>query len=110
MRRQFVSVFFNINKGIVMSKRYSEEEISKMDLNLKIALSKKKIEKVLVNWFNEDPIMLGVFCLVDKRPDKNQKSLGINTKIHPAAVTYNPNFILSVSEERLECVLAQEGF
>lgn len=93
-----------------MSKRYSEEEISKMDLNLKIALSKKKIEKVLVNWFNEDPIMLGVFCLVDKRPDKNQKSLGINTKIHPAAVTYNPNFILSVSEERLECVLAQEGF
>jgi predicted metal-dependent peptidase len=93
-----------------MEKKYTKEFIDSLSESEKINLAKKRIENVMVQWYIDDPIMLGAFCLVDKIPDKTQKTVGINTKTNPAKITFNPNFILSLSEERLEFVLVQEGF
>jgi len=75
-----------------------------------IRTAKEKIEKVLVNWFTDDPVMLGTYCLVEKVASKDQKTLGIDTRSSTPRIKYNPNFINTLSEERLECIMAQEGF
>lgn len=87
-----------------MSKELSAEYY----VNLRKA--ENKIQKVILKWFMEDPMMLEAHSLFQKVPNKNQKTIGINTKSKPPVITYNPNFINMVSAERLECVMAMEGF
>lgn len=74
----------------------------------KIAIS--KIEKVMMGWFTEDPVMLGAWCLVDKIPDPKQETIGVNCKSNPPSLRYNPFFVSALNTEQLECVLASEGF
>lgn len=71
--------------------------------------AKDKIDRVLVNWFNDDPMMLGVWCLVDKIEDKNQDTIGIDTKVSPPIIKFNPNFVNALHSEHLEAVMASEG-
>ena len=76
--------------------------------NLKKA--EKKIEKVIMKWFMEDPMMMEAISMFQKVPNKNQKTVGINTKSRPPVITFNPNFINGISTERLESIMAMEGF
>lgn len=87
-----------------------EEKIKKQESIAKHEKAKTRIEKVLLKWFVDDPLMFGMYNMVDKTPDKTQESLGINTKHNPPKITYNPNFVNALSEEVLETVLASEGF
>jgi predicted metal-dependent peptidase len=72
--------------------------------------AKEKIERVLINWFYQDPMMLGTWCLVDKVADKNQKTMGIDSRINPPVIKYNPNFVNAIHSEQLEGVMVAEGF
>lgn len=73
-------------------------------------LAKEKIERVLINWFHDDAMMLGAWCLVDKVADKNQKTMGVDTRVNPPIIKYNPNFVTAIHHEQLESVMAAEGF
>lgn len=72
--------------------------------------AKSKIDRVQLKWFNSDPVMLGVWCLVEKEPDKNQKTMGIDSRSKPPCIKFNPNFVNALTEEQLEMVMAAEGF
>ena len=80
------------------------------DIQQKISSSEKKMEKVIMGWFVEDPVMLGAWCLVDKVPDPSQKTIGIDSRTNPPTVKYNPNFVSVLTQEQLECIMASEGF
>lgn len=82
----------------------------KQDINKQIAKAERKMEKVMLEWFCEDPVMLGAWCIVDKIADPNQETIGIDSRTTPPVVKYNPNFIAALTQEQLECVLASEGF
>jgi len=75
-----------------------------------ITKAQKRMNKVFMKWWTYDAVMFGIYTLVEKTPDKEQKTLGINTKTNPVSITFNPNFINSINEEHLETVLAAEGF
>lgn len=75
-----------------------------------ITKAKEKIEKILVNWFTEDPMMLGTWCLVEKIADKTQKTMGIDSRTNPPVIRYNPNFVNALHAELLEAVMVSEGF
>lgn len=70
----------------------------------------QRMDKIVGNWYLEDPILLGAWTMMDKVVDKNQKTIGINSKASPPFVCYNPNFINSVSDEVLEAIMASEAF
>lgn len=70
----------------------------------------KKMERCLMRWFTEDPMMLGAWTLVNKIADPNQHTLGIDSKTSPVTIRYNPNFINVLPPELLEHVMASEGF
>lgn len=86
------------------------EDKKEIEQNPSVVDAKDKIEKVLMKWFIDDPVMLGAYCLIDKVPDKSQETIGISSKARPPCIKFNPNFINMISEERLECIMAQEGF
>ena len=69
-----------------------------------------KMNKVLMQWSFDDVCLLGSWCIIDKREDKSQKTMGINTRSLPPYITYNPNFVCALSDEYLEAVMAKEGF
>jgi predicted metal-dependent peptidase len=72
--------------------------------------AREKIDRVLINWFHQDAMMLGAWCLVDKIADKHQKTMGIDTRVNPPIIKYNPNFVNAIHPEQLEGVMAAEGF
>ena len=75
-----------------------------------IKKAKNRIDKIQLKWLNSDPIMLGIWCLMEKVPDKKQTTMGIDTKTNPPTIRFNPNFVNTLSEEILEMVMAAEGF
>ena len=75
-----------------------------------IVRAENRMQKILLEWYCDDPIMLGVYCLVEKTADKRIKTMGIDSRIHPPVIRYNPNFVNSLNDEQLECVMASEGF
>lgn len=72
----------------------------------------KKIDKILINWYmnDTDVVMLSVFYMIQKRADQTQETLGINTTAKAPCITFNPKFVLTISEERLELIMAIEGY
>lgn len=74
-----------------------------------IKKAEEKLEKIMVMFFYEDPILLQAFCLLKKVPDPYQDTIGINlTRKHPR-LTYNPNFVNITHPEVLETILISEG-
>lgn len=72
--------------------------------------AKKRMDKIVVNWFVQDPMLLGAWSLVEKIPDKNTKTIGIDTRSQPPSILFNPNFINSLNDEVLEHILANQCF
>ncbi len=77
---------------------------------LKIKKAEKKIEKIIIKWFIQEPMMLEALNMFKKVPSNDQHTIGIDSKTRPPIIKYNPNFINMLSTERLECVMAMEGF
>ena len=69
-----------------------------------------RMNKVMMRWSFDDVCLLGSWCIIDKREDTKQKTMGINTRSLPPYITYNPNFVCALSDEYLEAVMAKEGF
>lgn len=69
-----------------------------------------KMNKIIMQWSFSDVTLLGSWCIIDKRADPKQKTMGINTKSYPPYIAYNPNFVCALSDEYLEAVMAKEGF
>lgn len=72
--------------------------------------AKKRIDKIVVNWFVQDPMLLGAWSLVEKIPDKGTKTIGIDSRTQPPQILFNPNFINSMNDEVLEHILANQCF
>jgi hypothetical protein len=81
-----------------------------MEDKILITKAREKIENTIIQWFCDDDVMFGVYCMVDKVADPKQKTLGISTQSNPPCIKFNPLFVNSISKEKLECVLVQEGF
>lgn len=79
-------------------------------INQIITESIKKMDCVVAQWFQKDPVMLGAWCLVDKIPDPRQKTFGIDSRSNPPSIRYNPYFVNALPQEYLEAVMASEGF
>ena len=75
-----------------------------------IETATKKMEAVVARWFQNDPILLGVWCLLDKKADPRQKTMGIDSRTILPSITYNPYFVNSLTPEYLEAVMVSEGF
>ena len=80
-----------------------------LSLEEKISLSESKIEKILLKWFTEDAVMLNTWCLINRKPDHNQTSMGLNVTGRNPIITYNPNFVCDLPVEYLEMVMADCG-
>ncbi len=72
--------------------------------------AEKKIDKVLMGFFTDDPVLLNVYCMVERQPTPRQETIGINTKTRVPCIEYNPNWVNTVSQEQLELVMVSEGF
>jgi hypothetical protein len=84
-----------------------EEEPS---LEEKIKSAEAKIQKVLMNWFTEDAILMNLWSQFNFKPDPNQETLGINiTGRHPL-ITFNPNFVNAIPLEYLEPIMVNTSF
>jgi predicted metal-dependent peptidase len=75
-----------------------------------IASAEMKITKILMDWFTSDPIMMNVYCMINRKPDPSQNTIGLDIRTAVPTLKYNPNFINSISMERLELVMISEGF
>lgn len=69
-----------------------------------------RMNKIMANWFTEDPMLLNTWCLVEKIADKGQKTIGIDTRSTPPQVRFNPNFVNTLSYEQFENIMASECF
>lgn len=72
--------------------------------------AKKRMDKIVVNWFVQDPMLLGAWSLVEKVADKNTETIGIDSRSQPPQILFNPNFINSLNDEVLEHILANQCF
>lgn len=79
-----------------------------MEPDFKMAVD--RMNKVMANWFTEDPMLLNSWVLVEKIVDKKQETIGIDSRSAPPQIRYNPNFVNTVSVEQLEMVMASECF
>jgi len=70
----------------------------------------KKFEKILLDWWKSDPVMFNTYCLLDRIPDPNQDTIGLNIKGRNPTLNYNPNFVNTISAERLELIMVIEGY
>jgi len=77
---------------------------------LKIKKAEKRIEKIIMKWFIQEPMMLEALNMFKKVPSNDQYTIGIDSKTNPPIIKYNPNFVNMLSNERLECIMAMEGF
>jgi len=84
--------------------------MSEENVNLVLAEAKKKMDKIVTKWFENDPVLLGSWCLIDKIPDPRQKTMGIDSRSYPVCIRFNPYFVNALTLEYLEAVMVSEGF
>ena len=73
--------------------------------------AQKKIDSVIFKLWRRDNVMFGALCLLDKIPDPGYDTMGIDVgNSDRVSLRYNPNFVNTISTERLELVLVIEGF
>jgi len=85
----------------------SKEKISE-EFTTELFKARKKLDKVSVRWSLDDPVMLQAWLTMKKIPAPDQKTFGIDTRSTPPSIKFNPYFINTLSDERLECILSQE--
>lgn len=72
------------------------------------------MDTISTGWFighaTNDPLLLKMWCMVSKQADKKHQSIGIDSRMSPPAIKFNPNFINAVSDEVLETVMVIECF
>ena len=72
--------------------------------------AKHKIDKVIFSLWRKDAVLFSALSMLDKIPCPSYDTMGIDvTEKQRVSLKYNPNFILSISLERLELVLYTEG-
>lgn len=76
----------------------------------KIVEAYNKMEKVFLDWYHTDEVLMTVACMFDKLPNPKQKTIGIDVKGKRPILYFNPNFVNSISKEKLELVLVSECF
>lgn len=69
-----------------------------------------KIDQVITNWFSSDPILLGVWCLMEKIEDTKIKTVSIDTRNTSVSFRYNPDFLAKCNDEQLEFIMVSECF
>lgn len=80
-----------------------------MDQNI-LDKAKQKMDRVIFSLWRKDAVMFGALSMLDKIPDPNYDTMGIDTSCNDrVSLRYNPNFLLAISIERLELVLVIEG-
>jgi predicted metal-dependent peptidase len=73
--------------------------------------AKRKIDKVMFGFWRSDPAIFGALSLLDKVSDPSYETMGIDSSnIERVSLRYNPNFVNTISRERLELVLVIEAF
>jgi predicted metal-dependent peptidase len=72
--------------------------------------AKQKIDKVMFSLWRKDNVIFGALCLLDKLPLAEYETMGISVSSGRVCLMYNPNFVNSISIERLELVLVIEAF
>jgi predicted metal-dependent peptidase len=72
--------------------------------------AKERLEKVMLDFYLNDPILLNVLCMVNKQPDLKQDTIGIDVRGSVPVLKYNPNFINIVNDEVLELLVTYEAF
>ncbi|MFW6121436.1 MAG: VWA-like domain-containing protein [Petrotogales bacterium] len=73
------------------------------------AKAKQKIDKVIFSLWRSDAVMFGALSLLDKIPSAEYDTMGISISSGRVSLRFNPNFVNSISIERLELVLVIEG-
>lgn len=71
--------------------------------------AREKLDIQVTKFYLSDPIMLNVLSMFDKVPDPKQETIGVNILGTKPKITYNPNFVNTISTEVLETVLVMEG-
>ena len=73
--------------------------------------AQKKIDSVIFKLWRRDNVLFGALCLLDKIPDPGYDTMGIDVgNSDRVSLRFNPNFVNSISIERLELVLVIESF
>jgi len=76
-----------------------------------IEKAKKRLDNIIFKLWRRDNVMFGALSMLDKIPDPNYDTMGIDVgRTDGVSLRFNPNFVNSVSFERLELVLVIEGF
>lgn len=76
----------------------------------KLNQAKAKFDKVIFDLWKKDSVLFSALSMLDKVPTPSYSTIGIDvTEKHRISLKYNPNFINSISVERLELVLYTEG-
>lgn len=73
-----------------------------------ILISTKNMTKVMMDWFSNDPVLFGAWCLLEKVPSKTITTIAVSTKAKNTHIKYNPNFVSKLSMEKLELVMLSE--
>lgn len=80
-----------------------------------MSLNKKcldRMDTITSSWFigetTKDPMLLKMWCKMEKLADPKQESVGIDTRSFVPVFRYNPNFINALTTEQLETILAME--
>ena len=72
--------------------------------------AKQKLDKVIFSLWRKDSVLFSSLSMLDKVPTNSYDTMGIDVRSsNRVSLKYNPNFILSISLERLELVLYTEG-
>lgn len=75
-----------------------------------LELAKNKMDQVIFKLWRKDAVLFGALCLLDKIPDHNYDTMGIDiSRSDRISLRYNPNFIEKISIEHLELVFYTEG-
>ena len=73
-----------------------------------------RMDTISTGWFighaTNDPLLLKMWCMVSKQSDNKHESIGIDSRMSPPVIKFNPNFINAVSDEVLETVMVIECF
>lgn len=76
----------------------------------KIREAENKIQKILMDWFTSEAILLNLYSMFNFKADPNQETFGINIQGRHPIITYNPNFVNSIPLEYLEMIMVHTGF
>lgn len=68
----------------------------------------EKIKNIICRWYNYDEVLLNLASMIPIEANPNQKTMGINVTGKNPCLHFNPNFVNTISNERLECILVHE--